>query len=135
MFKQYNPQTARRTILKRTPPDEFPVSQRVLDSIEKLFGEALTPEQAVTRILKDVRTNGDSALRNWTQRLDSFDLQPAPVSKALIQSALDSISPEQRAALEQADPNKPPAQGQSPNAPRRRPRAHEDDDVWEGDRP
>jgi imidazolonepropionase-like amidohydrolase len=35
----------------------------------------------------------------------------------------------ERAALEQADPNKPPAQGQSPQAPRRRPRTREDDDV------
>jgi imidazolonepropionase-like amidohydrolase len=37
----------------------------------------------------------------------------------------------ERAALEQADPNKPPAQGQSPQAPRRRPRAHEDDVIYE----
>jgi imidazolonepropionase-like amidohydrolase len=41
----------------------------------------------------------------------------------------------ERAILEQADPNKPPSQGQSPQAPRRRPRAHEDDDMWEGERP
>ena len=43
----------------------------------------------------------------------------------------------ERAALEQADPNKPPAQGgQTPGAGRRRPRAHSDDeDVWEGERP
>jgi len=41
----------------------------------------------------------------------------------------------ERAALEQADPNKPSSQGQSPQAPRRRPRAHEDDDTWEGERP
>ena len=102
MLKQYDPQTARQTILKRTPPDEFPVSQRVLDNIAKLFGESLTAEQAVTRILKDVRTNGDSALREWTQRLDQIDLRPAPVSKAAIQSALDSISPVQRDALEKA---------------------------------
>jgi histidinol dehydrogenase len=102
MFKQYDPTTARQTILKRTPPDEFPVSQRVLDNIEKLFGERLTAEQAVTRILKDVRTNGDSALQTWTQRLDSMDLKPAPVSKELIQAALDSISPAQRNALEKA---------------------------------
>lgn len=102
MLKQYDPQTARQTILKRTPPDEFPISQRVLDNIAKLFGESLTAEQAVTRILKDVRTNGDSALRNWTQRLDGLDLQPAPVSKASIQSALDSITPVQRDALERA---------------------------------
>ncbi len=102
MFKQYDPQTARQTILKRTPPDEFPISDRVLDGIEERFGERLTPEEAVTRILKDVRMNGDSALQNWTNRLDSLDLKPAPVSKALIQSALDSIPSAQRDALEKA---------------------------------
>ena len=111
MLKQYDPQTARQTILKRTPPDEFPVSQRVLDGIAELFGERLTPEEAVTRILKDVRTNGDSALQKWTRTLDGLDpstdrsgrrLEPAPVSKASIQAALDSVSPAQREALEQA---------------------------------
>ena len=101
-MKQYDSQTARQTILKRTPPDEFPVSARVMDNIEKLFGERLTAEAAVTRILKDVRTRGDSALQDWTKRLDSLDLKPAPVSMALIQSALDSISPAQRDALEKA---------------------------------
>jgi histidinol dehydrogenase len=101
-MKQYDTQTARQTILKRTPPDEFPVSARVMDNIEKLFGERLTAEAAVTRILKDVRTRGDAALQDWTQRLDSLNLKPAPVSTALIQSALDSISPAQRDALEKA---------------------------------
>ncbi len=101
-MKQYDPQTARQTILKRTPPDEFPVSARVMDNIEKLFGERLTAEAAVTRILKDVRTRGDAALQDWTQRLDSLNLKPAPVSTALIQSALNSISPAQRDALEKA---------------------------------
>jgi histidinol dehydrogenase len=102
MLKQYDPQTARQTILKRTPPDEFPVSQRVLDGIAELFGERLSPEAAVTRILKDVRANGDSALQKWTLTLDGLDLKPTPVSKAAIQSALDSISPAQREALELA---------------------------------
>ncbi len=102
MLKQYTPQTAKQTILKRTPPDEFPVSQRVLDGIAKLFGEHLSPEEAVTWILKDVRMNGDAALQKWTQTLDGLDLVPAPVSKATIQSALDSVSPAQREALERA---------------------------------
>ena len=102
MLKQYDPQTAKQSILKRTPPDEFPVSQRTLDGITQLFGESLTPEQAVTKILKDVRINGDSALQRWTQALDSIDLQPAPVSKNLIQSALDFLAPVQRNALEKA---------------------------------
>src|SRR5512142_2687286 len=102
MLKQYNPQTARQTILKRTPPDEFPVSPRVLDGIEQLFGERLTPEEAVRWILKDVRMNGDSALQKWTQTLDGLELSPAPVSKASIHAALDSISLAQKEALEQA---------------------------------
>jgi histidinol dehydrogenase len=102
VLKQYDLQTAKQTILKRTPPDEFPVSQRVLDGITQLFGESLTPEQAVTKILKDVRMNGDSALQKWTQTLDSIDLQPAPVKKDLIQSALDSLPLAQRDALEKA---------------------------------
>jgi histidinol dehydrogenase len=102
MLKQYNPQHARQTILKRTPPDEFPVSQRVLDGIAQLFGERLTPDEAVSKILKDVRRNRDAALQTWTLTLDALDLKPAPVSKDLIRSALDSISPLQRAALEKA---------------------------------
>ena len=102
MLKQYDPQTARQSILKRTPPDEFPISQRVLDGIKNLFGESLSAEQAVTKILKDVRTRGDAALQDWTKRLDSIDLKPAPVSKDMIQAAFDSLPPAQREALEKA---------------------------------
>ena len=102
MLKQYDPQTAQRSILKRTPPDEFPISQRVLDGIKNLFGESLTAEQAVTKILKDVRTRGDAALQDWTKRLDSIDLKPAPISKDMIQAAFDSLPPAQREALEKA---------------------------------
>ena len=102
MLKQYDPKTARQTILKRTPPDEFSVSQRVQDGITTLFGAPLTPDEAVSRILKEVRLHGNAALQKWTLTLDGVDLQPVPVSKDLIQSALDSISPAQRGALEQA---------------------------------
>lgn len=102
MLNQYDPQTARQSILKRTPPDEFPVSQRTLDGIAQLFGEPLTPEEAVTRILKDVRIQGDPALQRWTRILDGLDLRPLPVPQAAIQAALDSISVARRKALELA---------------------------------
>ena len=102
MLKQYDPPTAKQTILKRTPPDEFLVSPSVQDSITKRFGEPLSPDQAVSRILKDVRRNGDSALQSWTLQLDGIDLRPAPLSRDSVRSALDSISSTQRDALEQA---------------------------------
>ena len=102
MLRQYDPQTARQTILKRMPPDEFPVSRPVLDGILKLFGESLTPDQAVSRILRDVRMRGDAALQSWTQTLDGLELRPAPLSSDLIRTALNTVSPAERAALEQA---------------------------------
>ena len=102
MLKQYDPQAAKQTILKRTPPDEFPISPRVRDGITQLFGESLSPDEAVSRILKDIRANGDAALRKWTLTLDGLDLQPVPVSKDSIRSAMESVSRSQREALQQA---------------------------------
>jgi histidinol dehydrogenase len=102
MLKQYDPQTARQTILRRTPPDEFPASSRVLDGIAQLFGERISPDEAVSRILRDVRFNRDAALQKWTRTLDGLDLKPALVPKDLIQAALDAIPTDQRIALEQA---------------------------------
>jgi histidinol dehydrogenase len=102
MLRQYNPETAKQTILRRTPPDEFPISQRVLDGVTQVFGEPLTPDEAVSRILKEVRINGDAALQKWTRTLDGLDLRPAPVTKEAIQLALTSIPPTQREALERA---------------------------------
>jgi histidinol dehydrogenase len=78
------------------------VSQRVLDGITQLFGEPLTPDEAVSRLLRDVRANGNSALQKWTLTLDGLDLLPTPVTKTSIQSALDSIPVAQREALQQA---------------------------------
>jgi len=56
----------------------------------------------VTRILKDVRMNGDSALQSWTKRLDSIELRPVSVPRDLIQASYDSLPPGQRDALEKA---------------------------------
>ena len=102
MLKQYDFETAKQSILKRMPPDEFRASQSMQDGIAQLFGAPLTPDEAVSRILKDIRMNGDSALQRWTLTLDGADLQPVPVSKESIQSALDSIPAAQREALGQA---------------------------------
>lgn len=102
MLKQYTPTQARQTILKRNALDEIPINQNISARIEKIFNEVLTPEQAVTKIIQDVKKRGDLALQDWTKRLDSIDLLPALVPQHLIQSALDSISATQRDALQKA---------------------------------
>src|SRR6266540_412933 len=100
MLNIFSIEQAKQSILKRQPPDEFSVSQSVLDRITKLFGEALTPEQAVTRILTDVRKLGDVALQDWSQRLDNRTSKTFRVPASRLSSALKSISDEELAALE-----------------------------------
>ena len=102
MLKIYDVPAARKTILQRTPPDEFPVSQRVLEGIAQVFGEPLTPEEAVARILADVRQRGDQALAAWTARLDRVDLDRFSVPRERWQQALASLPAGLRAALETA---------------------------------
>ncbi|HEY57600.1 MAG TPA: histidinol dehydrogenase [Anaerolineae bacterium] len=102
MLRIYDVPTARKTILKRTPPDEFPISERVKQGIARIFGEPLTPEEAVTRILGDVRARGDTALRKWTRKLDGLDLEGFAVPPEVWQQALGSLPEATRRALEVA---------------------------------
>jgi histidinol dehydrogenase len=107
MLRSYDVASAKETILKRVPLDDMEVPQSLLDSIRKLTGEALSPTQVVERILRDVRQRGDTALMEWTTRLDGAAPQHAElggfrVSSAELQDALDQLPGAQRAALELA---------------------------------
>lgn len=102
MFRIYDVPTAVQSILKRIPPDEMPVPPVVLDGIEKLFGERLSPRAAVRRILQEVRAEGDPALQRWSARLDGLDTGRFRVPQAELKAALDALPPEQRRALEES---------------------------------
>jgi histidinol dehydrogenase len=78
-----NLEQARRTVLRRrnlAVLDEVPEPVRA--SIRRAFGEDLTPEQAVARILADVCERGDAALADWTARLDGLALDRFEVDAA-----------------------------------------------------
>ena len=79
---------ARQTVLRRrnlAALDEVPEPVRA--SIRRAFGEELTPEQAVARILADVRERGDAALRDWTVCLDGLTLDRFEVGAAALAAA------------------------------------------------
>ena len=63
-----------------------------------------TREQ-VTRILADVNEWGDSAVREWTRKLDGTDLEPSAweLPRSEWDNALERIDIELREALEAAD--------------------------------
>lgn len=63
-------------------------------------------EKVVRRIVEDVRKNGDSALRKYSQRFDGLATrEPIAVSQDEMTSALESIPQELRSALESAARN------------------------------
>ncbi len=102
-LKILDSQTARQTLLRRRPPDETDLPPAVQQRIISLFGEPLTAEQAVARILQDVRRRGDEALREWTAKLDGADLSGGlQVAPEECRRALHSLPADLRAALETA---------------------------------
>jgi histidinol dehydrogenase len=71
--------------------DDYP--QSLLDGVARIFGESLSPDAAVSRLLADVQKRGDKALREWTKRIDGleFDDLAVPSSAAVDQSLISSL--------------------------------------------
>lgn len=99
LFPIYTLSEARTRLLRRTPPDEFDVTPGVLSSIERVFGERLTPDQAVRRIVADVRARGDAALREWTERIDGVTLDSLAAAPDEFEAAITATPPEVLDAL------------------------------------
>jgi len=99
MLKQYFPEEARRTLLRRVPLEDLALSDAMNDRIVAVFGSLLTPAEAVRVILNDVRQHGDEALRKWSLRLDGQELTNFRVPQDEIDSALNQLTPAQRQAF------------------------------------
>ena len=93
---------ARQTLLKRHSLRDYSVSEEALQRSESLFGERLSPEESVKRIIKSVRERGDRALIDWNRALDGVELDDLRVSTDEMAAALAQIAPELRRALEGA---------------------------------
>lgn len=103
MLKIYDVTTAQKSILKRIPPDETAVTPAMQARLAATFGEPINAEEAVKRILRDIRTRGDAALREWSAKLDGFPAEaPIRIPAEALSSALTALDPETRAALEVA---------------------------------
>src|SRR5690554_4782696 len=89
---------AQKSILRRAAWDELAVPEPVMARSETIFGERLTPDEAVRRILADVRARGDAAVREWTRRLDGVESELV-VSRQQIEAAYGQVAPEVVAAL------------------------------------
>jgi histidinol dehydrogenase len=87
----YTLDQARQGILKRQSLNAYDVPSWLLDSLQNLFGEPITPAEAVRRIIQSVREQGDAALYDWNARIDNAQLDTLVVPQRDINAALDSI--------------------------------------------
>ena len=94
-----NPNEARSILNRRQMSTVEDVPDVVLDGIKRVFGEALTPEAAVARLLADVRVRGDAALREWTVRIDGVTSGALEVPQTEWEAAYRALDADLRAAL------------------------------------
>jgi histidinol dehydrogenase len=87
LFRLYNASEARQTILQRGPIGDVQVTPTLAKGLERVFGERLPLEEAVRRIVTDVRQRGDAALIDWVEKIDGVRLERLRVSPAEIEAA------------------------------------------------
>src|SRR5690606_25758426 len=91
---------ARRLLTRRRGFEEASLPDRMRAGIQRVFGADLTADEVVARILREVRTEGDSAVRRYTQAFDGADPGDFEVPPDEWQAALEAIDPALRRALE-----------------------------------
>ena len=90
---------ARKTILQRSLTASYTATPVMQERINKLFGEKLNLEEAVARIVTDVKEKGDDALFDYGQRIDNVKLVCLEVSREEIDVACNSLDKGIYAAL------------------------------------
>jgi len=94
MIPIYTLEEAEKSILIRKSVVNTPVSPQINDQIFKIFGESLTPQEVVKRIINDVVERGDHALIEWTKKLDNTDISNSiEIKVEQMEAAYKSIDP------------------------------------------
>jgi len=73
---------AKAEVFRIDPLGQNSLPASVMDRTESAFGERLTPQESVGKILGDVQTEGDAAIRRYTRMLDGLELDGLEVTPA-----------------------------------------------------
>ncbi|MBX3069605.1 MAG: histidinol dehydrogenase [Thermomicrobiales bacterium] len=82
--------------------EETTLSEGARRGIRRIFGEDLTASEVVDRILDDVRTGGDEAVKRLTAQIDGAAPEQLEVPKAEWETAFRSLDPGMQDALQTA---------------------------------
>jgi histidinol dehydrogenase len=92
---------AESLLSRKVISNEHNISPSFKNKLMEMYGTA-DPEQVVRQIVNDVRVNGDTALRQYTLKIDNIKLPEIEVSRREISEARYSIDRELYKALETA---------------------------------
>jgi histidinol dehydrogenase len=94
-----NAEEGKRLLLSRKPleNDELPMEMR--ETIFRAFGQELSPEEVVRRVIRDVREDGDNAVNFYNSRFDGAQTTELRVTPAEMRSAMESVPGEVTEAL------------------------------------
>jgi histidinol dehydrogenase len=91
---------AKKLLARENFWESFTAPPRLRTQIKRVFGEELSVQEVVDRIIGEVRDKGDKALFNYTKKLDRVQLDSLEVDRREIVDAYDTIDKEVVAALE-----------------------------------
>src|SRR5919199_501382 len=92
-------ETARASVLRRQFFDDVDIPPPLQASLDRMFGAGTTPAMVVDRIIADVRTRGDEALRLYSREIEGVELSGIAVEQDELDQAVAAIDPELVAAL------------------------------------
>ncbi len=90
----------RASIISQEVPQEL--AQEVARRSQAIWGQPFTIHEAVRHVIEDVRTGGDAALKDLTERIDGIRFADLEVPREALAQAAESIPHDLRAALELA---------------------------------
>ena len=89
----------RELLLSRKPLDTEELPMALRETTFRTFGQELHPDEVVRRIIRDVREDGDNAVRYYTTKLDGAAVDEIRVSDGEMRDAYDAVDNEVIEAL------------------------------------
>jgi histidinol dehydrogenase len=90
---------AEKVLTRIDPLDLSALPEAVVERTRQVFGEGVTPEQSVVRMLEDVRREGDSAVLRYAALLDHAELTDFQVDQEEVAEAKNRVPGELVEAL------------------------------------
>ncbi len=95
-------EAAKATLLKRLPLGFMEAPPYLKQQIKNIFGRELSPDEVVEQIIQKIRSEGDKALFEYSERIDKVKLERLEVTRDEIAKAYEQIDKELLKALKLA---------------------------------